>query len=501
MSYWALIAFVPSSLMLALTTKISTDIGSMPLVWVIPLALYLLSFVLVFTNRPLLGAGSLHLLFLAALGVLAAAFGNFFGMHVSLGVAVLLMLAFLVVAMFAHAKLYSLRPAAEHLTIFYVTMSVGGALGGLFNSVLAPNLFNQIHEGPITVAIASLLVLGGSKLGLPRSAKLGVIGVLVLYLVQMNGWTVSAAMENSGTALGMLALITALVLMTRAQPVSTVLVVLGVITIGLSAMQSDTLLRDRSFFGTHMVYDQAPLRVYANGTTLHGSQTLDDLTAERPSPRSYYHRNAPMAQVLTSDAGQAAHSIGIVGLGVGALACYRKPGQDWHFYEIDKKVDDIARNPALFTYMSACAGDAPTHMGDARMVLDQQDGMTFDVLIIDAYSSDSVPVHLTTIEAIELYLDRLAPGGVLLFHISNRYYAIDRPLGRAAEHLGLSAAVQHYKGNLSVDPGDSPSVVAMMARTPDDLARFADTRWTGLGTDGGRVWTDDYANLLEILLP
>ena len=208
-----------------------------------------------------------------------------------------------------------------------------------------------------------------------------------------------------------------------------------------------------------------------------------------------------MARVLTSPVGQRAKRIGIVGLGVGALACYSQPGQDWTFYEIDAAVDRIARNPAYFTFLSACAPDMTTRLGDARVVLSQEGGEApYDILVIDAYGSDAVPMHLTTLEAMELYMGRLAPDGLLIYHISNRYYAIDRPLGRSAAALGLTARIEEYDGNADRDPGDIGSRVVMIARDEGVFGPLAgDPRWQVLRSDGGPVWTDDFANLLSVL--
>ena len=245
---------------------------------------------------------------------------------------------------------------------------------------------------------------------------------------------------------------------------------------------------------------QDDMRLYSNGTTVHGAQRLSDFDGARPEPLYYYHKNAPMAQVMTSEVGTSAKSVGIVGQGVGSLACYALPGQSWAFYEIDPIVDGIARNPEFFTFMSECAGDAPTHLGDARIVLSEQSDVRYDVLVIDAYSSDAVPVHLTTNEAMELYMSRLNPGGVLVFHISNRYYEIDRPLARSAAALGLEARLQKYRGNRAADFADTPSAVAMIARDEADFGTLAaQERWVPMVADGGRIWTDDHANLLSIL--
>jgi len=261
---------------------------------------------------------------------------------------------------------------------------------------------------------------------------------------------------------------------------------------------------DRSFFGTHLVRDlPAPydMRYYFNGTTLHGMQRHQDMASSRPEPLSYYHRDLPMARVLQSRVARSASDIGIVGLGIGSLACYRQPDQNYHFYEIDHLVDQIARDPDLFSYMTACAKDQPTYLGDARIVLDTQDNLKMSVLIIDAYSSDAVPVHLTTTEAMQLYLKRVHPEGVLLYHISNRCYDIHVPLARSAEALGVNI----WMNNMPVteellDDGAFQSTVVMIARPGADTEDIlADENWRPLNSDGGRLWTDDYANPLSIL--
>jgi hypothetical protein len=282
---------------------------------------------------------------------------------------------------------------------------------------------------------------------------------------------------------------------------------IGPATLGLAMLlpaflisTSNVLLRDRSFFGVHVVRDAETLRTYSNGTTVHGGQRLADYGV-RPRPISYYHPDGSMAQVLTARQDAGAQSIGIVGLGVGALSCYARPGEDWHFYEIDQKVVDIALDPTLFTYMTECAPDPKIHLGDARIVLDQQTGLEFDVLVIDAYSSDAVPVHLTTVEALQLYLARTTPNGIIVFHVSNRFYDLSLPLARAARELGL---VTRYRARSDAELTDAPydksSAVMILARSQDDLGPFAtDPDWTVPSEADFPLWTDDHANLLSAL--
>lgn len=494
---WALIAFVPSSMMLAITTKITADIGSVPLIWVIPLALFLLTFVLVFTNRPIASLATLRLGYFVGLGVLAMVFSNLLSVHVTVWSAVLTVAAFFLTALYAHALLYAQRPVAEHLTTFYVTMSVGGALGGFFNSIIAPNVFSELHEGAITVAIAAMLLLNVAA----RPSRSALIAALALVAVIAAKSTLIGAFGAIVFGVIAIALFLAVASTIRHSAQAHSWVIVGFVVAGQVFVHHGTpLLKDRSFFGTHKIVERDGLRIYDNGTTTHGAQRIIDLTAERPEPQLYYHHNGPMAQVLTSTKADTSDTVGIVGLGIGALACYGQPHQNWHFYEIDALVSDIAHNSNHFTFMSRCAPDAPTHLGDARMVLAEQDGLSFDILVIDAYSSDSVPVHLTTVEAFEIYLDRLHDDGVLVFHISNRYYDISRPLGRLAEETGLEARIQNYTGNTAEDPGDVRSLVVVMSRSEVGLGDLnSDPRWAPLSSDGGRVWTDDFANVLQVL--
>ena len=498
--YWALLAFVPSSLMLAVTTKVSTDLGSIPLVWVIPLSLYLLTFVIGFSKIQFFNQKPLKIAAALSITVAGLFFTGFAGAHLSLPETGVLVLVFFIIAMWAHRSLYETRPNGRYLTLFYVTMSVGGALGGLFNSIIAPLAFNAIYEGIVTVGVAAILIalpwLDLSVRNIGRGLLFGMVaGGVYAIVVPILGDD-----QQAFASILLIGLTGAVFVALRRSLTSALIASIAVSGAPLLLSEQTFHFKDRSFFGLHKVSDQNDLRLYSNGTTSHGAQRLSDLTAPRPEPITYYHVNGPMAQILTSKAASAATSIGIVGLGVGSLACYSQPGQDWHFYEIDKMVDRVARDTSLFTFVSSCTPDAPTHLGDARVVLENQSDIRFDVLVIDAYSSDAVPVHLTTREAVDMYMSRLNDDGILLFHISNRYYDIWRPLGRTAETLGLAAWRQYYNGNRDTDPGDYASeVVAFTQGYESQFALDGDTRWQRLESDGGVVWTDDRANLLSIL--
>lgn len=447
---WAVLAFVPSSLMLAVTTKISTDIGPLPLVWVIPLALYLLTFTLTFSARALVPERALWFAAIGSTFLAAASFLGLFGATLAPATAALLVATYFVIGLWSHRRLYTLRPAAENLTVFYITMSIGGAAGGLFNAILAPSLFDDLYEGAVTLTVVLVLLLPGQR-ALSRQTLL------------------------------------------RAGLV--VAVALGAV---FATRPDDQIFRDRSFFGTHKVIEQNGLRLYTNGTTVHGAQRLSQIDRGRPEPVFYYHKNGTMGRTVAG--ADATARIGIIGQGVGSLACFSRPGQSWSFYEIDPMVDYVARGSGYFNFMEACAGQTPTYLGDARIVLDSQPDKRFDILVVDAFSSSAVPVHLMTAEAVALYMDRLAPDGLLLMHISNRYYDLSRPLGRIAAAAGLYAASRYDPGDYASDPGYSGSFVAAIASSEAAFRKLdGQPGWRPLVSDGGPIWTDDFANPLSML--
>lgn len=501
-AFWAVLAFVPSSLMLAVTSKISTDVGAVPLVWVIPLALFLLTFVLTFTQRTIFkGPWLIKAAQLSAVACLCL-FVGVAGDYLSGSMSLVLIATFFVVALWVHRRLYEARPGAKHLTVFYVTMSVGGALGGLFNSIVAPTLFADLIEGQITLVVALALafqpMLGLTAQTFWRGALLG--GVLGLAAA-----CAALAINAEPVALGILIATAALMagVAARKTPQTAVvaLLLIAVLPVWIAG-KDDRLFSDRSFFGLHQVLDRDGARVYSNGTTVHGAQPFSEDPNARPKPSAYYHPTGPMGQVITSSLGQNAQTVGVVGLGVGALACFARDGQDWHFYEIDAMVDRVARDTSMFTFLSSCTPNAPTHLGDARVVLEDQTDFAFDVLFLDAYSSDAVPVHLTTREAMALYLDRLTPNGVLVFHISNRYYDIGLPLARSADSLGVHIWRQLHNEKPADAEGFRPSDVVIIARDPQTVAPLLQSgRWTKLTSDDGAIWTDDKANPLSILKP
>lgn len=498
---WLFLAFVPSSLMLSITTKVSTDLGSFPLIWVVPLSLYILSFVVTFTNRPLLSSVAIRALAAGAIAVLAVLMSHQTGGLQTWVSALLFVPALFIVAVAAHRILYDRRPDTQHLTIFYITMSVGGALGGLFNSIIAPVLFNGIYEGIVSVVLAAALLAIGMRSIPVRPLAYGILTASVfLTAFSLSRGQIESDSGLFAISLGLIVLFAVILGYLARAPIAVLAAVVVFLAADFVSVREDYTFKDRSFFGAHTVYDKDGLRVYGNGTTIHGYQYVEE-TGQRPTPLSYYHAASPMAQILTTTAGIETAKIGIIGLGVGSLACYAQPGQSWEFYEIDKMVDRVARTPEMFNFMSHCAPDSVTHLGDARIVLEQQD-FTFDIMVLDAYSSDSIPVHLVTREAVQTYLERLADDGILVFHISNRYYDLSQPLARIAANLGLQAAIRVDAPDPSapLPKGAKPSVVVTLTPSADRIETLLrDTRWKPIVSDGRDAWTDDHANLLSAL--
>ena len=513
---WLALAAVPSGLMLSTTTHLTTDIVAMPLLWVIPLGLYLLSFVFAFNERSALGYTLARVAPVVVLLAGGMAMVSQNAASLSIGFATVLMLFVLATAL--HRRLYFERPSPRRLTLFYLVMSAGGALGGAFTALVAPLLFDWVWEHPILVlAGAALLpdrplVAWMERLGLTgRQKKIAVATLLIaaaIIAILVNRWVI--AQDNTLVLLGMLAVAFCGVLLLghgRAM-----VLVLAALMLGRGGYQTLATSfegsRDRSYFGIYTVRDlpEEGKRSLVSGTTLHGLQfTASD---RRRQPTTYYGPNSGVGAALgelPAIAGPAAR-VGVVGLGVGTLACYRQPGQDWDFFEIDRTVLSYSRDET-FTFVSDCAPDATIHLGDARIMLDRyREGMgsddRFDALVIDAFSSDAIPLHLVTDEAFGIYRRTLAEDGLLLVHISNRFIDLTPMMAALAERHGMIAVLRSHQDPPFAD-GISPSLWVVMARDPAGLARLLSARpdlsWHRLPPPAERVWTDDFASILPFI--
>lgn len=500
---WVALAFVPSSLLLGVTTHITTDIASAPLFWVVPFALYLLSFIIVFA-RPLnmdwvlmaQGAGAVAV---AVMTVLVLAFG--LGGTVLLTVGIHLS-AFFATALMCHGEMARRRPAASGLTTFYFCMSIGGALGGIFNALLAPALFTSDMEYFLAL-VGACLLRGLVKRDL-RDYRVGdtLYPLLLGLLVAMVVWWFS---DNAPFALAgrMLFLLPcALALYWFSERSLRFALGIAVVMGGAFFVRSsvDVLHTERSFFGINKVKlleDDRKVGL-VHGTTIHGTEFTDP--KRRREPLSYYARSGPAGQMFAH--GRAYRRAALIGLGTGALACYRKAGEDWTFFEIDGAVERIARDTRYFHYLSQCDG-ARVALGDGRLLLNKIPDRSYDLIVIDAFSSDAIPTHLLTREALSLYLRKLRPGGVVLFNLSNKYLDLGPVLSNGVASVNAFARRQlYYPTQEESAQGAAASewmVIAADRKTLDFLA--GDRRWRETqGQTDARPWTDDYSNIFGVIV-
>ncbi|HEX6316659.1 MAG TPA: fused MFS/spermidine synthase [Gemmatimonadaceae bacterium] len=497
---WVLLSFAPSSLLIGTTTYLSTDIASVPFLWVIPLALYLLTFVLVFARRPLFPRWFiLHAQLVMGLTLMIAlCLGAGRGI---LGPAILHLTAFFVTAMMCHRELADSRPRAEYLTEFYLWMSLGGVLGGVFNVLLAPVLYDTLVEYPFALVVAFGLRPGlerhyGSRWDFVRDLLYPLaVGTTIWFAYQLpkppDEWF------QAGSQL-FLAAMAAVVLFFWRRPIRLALGA-GAMYAGVQLASNSTniLLQDRSFFGVYRVRRIAEYHVLQSGTTTHGGQSRE--LERRMDPLTYYYKGGPLGDIFATTAQKTVRRVAMVGLGAGTVACYGRPEEHWTFYEIDPLVADIARSPRYFTYLRDCAPRTNIVIGDARVSLASAADGEFDLIVLDAFSSDAIPAHLMTKEAVALYFRKLQPDGVIAFHISNRYLDL-RPVvialandARVAGALGERAPDTDGRGLLYYG-----SRWMVLARRPETLAELVKIDgWYALGTwPASRLWTDDYTDVL-----
>jgi hypothetical protein len=504
---WILLAFLPSSLMISVTTYLSTDVAAVPLLWIVPLALYLMTFTLVFAGKPPLA----HAMMVRALPLTVVPLVLILAMRATQPMFLLIALhlaAFFVVCMVCHGELAKDRPSARHLTGFYLLMSLGGVLGGVFNALLAPVIFSTVLEYPLTLVLACL-VAPMSTSGVPaRSARLLDFAVpLSLGLLTAGLALGTGLMALTGQAA--LALIfgppVLLAYFTSRRPARFALSIAAVLLASLFHQQEQgrTLYTERSFFGVNRVAvdPTGAYRQIFHGHVLHGLQSLEP--SRLRDPLTYYDPTGPVGQLFrTVDLGDRG-SVAVVGLGAGSLACYGKPGQQWDFYEIDPAVARIAQNPQYFTFLSDSPAVSRVILGDARLTL-AESKERYDRIVLDAYSSDAIPVHLVTREALELYVGRLADHGILAFHISNAHLDLEPVLAELAADRGLICWVNDDTdiSPAEKDRGKAPSKWAVMARAESDLGELAaNPRWVPARRQpNATVWTDSYSSILEIFM-
>lgn len=514
-----LLAAVPSSLMLGVTAHLSTDVASAPFLWVIPLALYLLTFVIAFQTRPAIPLEvtlPVQAALIAATISMAAFRTGDWTMLFMLNLG-----GFFFSALMCHQLLAKLRPAPDRLTEFYLLMSLGGVVGGAFTALLAPVVFDAVWEYPLVLVLVCMLR--------PRLEKdfrlweiLTFVGALLLCAAPPLlsaafradwdfAWDFNRTFPLNMEQVTMLILGTAAILGYLVRDRRWMFA----IVVGAVALSSHHIAKgyaatwsDRSFFGVMRVGVTSdplmggPVHVFMHGTTIHGSQPTNPAYA--CTPTLYYAPTTPIGQ--SAQLVRARHpegvNIGVVGLGTGAMAAYKRQQDTMTYFEIDPLVDRVARDPELFTYISDCAdGPIRTVMGDARLTMAAERPGSYDLLLIDAFSSDAVPTHLLTVEAIEGYLKLLKPDGVVVLHLSNRNLDITRPAVAAAQALGKPELHQIYEESAeSAAMAEASTEAMVISNSEAGLAAFrADPRWRKVDPEGVRPWTDDYVNLFGSL--
>ncbi len=513
--YWIALAAVPSGLMLSTTSHLTTDLMAMPLLWVIPLGIYLLSFSVAFAEDRMFAN-----IFTRMAPLVLVIAGSFvfivWGKAAINGMVASLSLLF-VVAVSLHAEMYRTRPAATELTSFYLMMSVGGVIGGLFCAIVAPLVFDWTWEHPILILAAAVLMPKTGLIPLDHSNRkiavaMATLGVVALTLAIYGVLTEPEAITMTKVLLA--AAIMAIGAATAGFRLPFLLAVAGLLTIngGWDNLKKSTDgSRMRSYFGTYTVTDDGNSRWLMHGTTMHGMQLRNEPTR----PISYYPVTSGVGIALANAPRLygANASIGVVGLGTGTLACYQRPGEYWQFFEIDRLVVEIARERKIFSFLERCAPDAEITLGDARLTLAQVPQGKFDILALDAFSSDSIPLHLLTKEAFATYRRALKPDGLLLVHISNRYIDLNPVVSAEAKANGWHAALRHdsptealiNKGDrasqwIALSP-DAAKLAQLTGKVDTIKNRYHDAdQWLALDRPGKTSpWTDDYASVLPHL--
>ena len=508
---WVFLAAIPSGLLVAVTAHISTDVAAAPLLWVLPLSLYLLTWVLVFQQKPLIPHRWVLLVQpLAVAGVIyLIAWSGEHNLPVTLGGH---LLCFFIIAMGCHGELARQRPAPQFLTGFYVALSLGGMMGGLFAGLVAPFTFSWIAEYPILVVLAALC-RPPEELS-PRMKRVAWLGWVLVAVVAIGAgvvyWLggksqdwVQTNVLSVATGIGAVSAIAAVLLRSSRWSVAA-LVAIALALVRAYPNEDGHVDTVRSFFGVHKIQQTSDGRyhVLLHGTTIHGAQMVRNADGSpvtgRPEPITYYHDSGGIGQAITAvrERKAAPLRVAVIGLGAGTLTCQRKGNEEWKFFEIDQSMVDTARDPKYFTFIQSCEPDLKPVMGDARLTFAKEPDHVYDMIIVDAYSSDAIPIHLATEEAMAIYEQKLAPQGVVVMHVSNRNLELSSVVVGIADANDLKSWV------FSEDSGRDdeyifPTSVVVCARDEADIGKLASSdQWEEDEPDEKqRVWTDDYSNV------
>jgi hypothetical protein len=501
---WIALAFIPCSLLLGVTTTLTVDLAPIPLLWVVPLAIYLLTYVVAFSgSRPAAVARRAAQRVFPVLGVLVLVALMFEARRPLWLVAVVHLVTFGAAALACHGRLAAERPHPRFLTRFYLCLAFGGALGGVVNSLLAPAVFNSLLEYPIALLLVFFFLPRRAAAAAGRWEHLRhlvpiVTGVTLAAAILAGPVREGASATRVALLLSSCALVASLALLRRPALVGLVAAVLFAAATGSGSSRGSVLLVDRNFYGTLQVasVDQGRYHVLRHGTTLHGAQRVGDGALE---PLTYYNRSGPLADIIRAlqPSGRTA-ATAVVGLGTGTTACLAGSADEFTFYEINPLVVRIARDPGLFTYLRDCPGEHRVVLGDARLSLADAAPGAYGLIILDAFTSDAIPVHLLTREAFQLYDGRLGDAGVIAAHVSNRYADLEPVIGRVAAAAGMGCLTRDSIGSASPYENPSSRWVAV-AHHPADFGELAaNPGWRPCGAEAP-LWTDDYANVAGVL--
>ncbi|HXI85221.1 MAG TPA: fused MFS/spermidine synthase [Verrucomicrobiae bacterium] len=511
---WILLAFVPCSLMLSVTTYITTEVVPIPLMWVIPLGIYLLTFILVFAKRQLIphrwivwAMPFAVVVLLTMLGRMTLKGNSFEDLPWPIGVH---FAGLFILAMFCHGELAKDRPTVAHLTEFFLWISTGGVLGGAFNALLAPLIFPTVIEYPATLLLACLLLprrstektsRAGWSLDVVVPACLGLLIAGLIHLVEKSRIgppNLALAMECVPPAI--------LCLFFFRRPLRFALGGLAILLATTLSLHPElrNILVSRSFFGIYKVEVDPRadyIHIFRHGTAMHGMQSLD--ARMRRVPLLFFSKSGPLGEVIGTLPKALKQHVGVIGLGAGTLACYGDAGEHWTFYEIDPEVERIADDPKYFTFLHDSPADTKVVLGDGRLSLQAERDGQFGLMVLDAYTSDTIPLHLVTREAVALYLRKLAPDGVMAFHITNRHLDLEPVLATIAQDAGVYSLCWIDNGVSAEEfnrTGKTQSWWLVMTRNGPWLSLLArDTRWRPPQPQKGvGLWTDDYESVFSV---
>ena len=519
--FWVLLAAIPSGLMLAVTTYLTTDVAPAPFLWILPLTLYLVSFIIVFS--PIADPVHRALKKLAPIAILAGAALSPIMRSAVIEAWLLHLIVFFLITTALHGALAKRRPAATHLTEFYLLMSLGGVIGGIFTALIAPAFFPDIWEYPILLILSAAIIsfvflekaalLKNEQAPLTRNKKAIIAGLFVVALLALIGMITT---EKTIVFLVCAVAISLITYAAKERPVMFAVAIASLLFVGPSLRsiaapeRYELIFRDRSFFGVVSVkkidHENGLKHVFFHGTTIHNSQyRRADL---RQTPATYYGFGASFDQVVRSVRAQTPNmKVGVIGLGAGALACHRAPGEQWTFHEIDPMVVQLARDENLFSFVSDCTPDAPIVIGDGRINLEREQASAaplYDLIIIDAFSSDAIPAHLLTTDALALYRERLPEDGVIFLHTSNKYLDVTSVALASAKALGLSTKVIRFnpdEAQLKTGLVVGTIGVAISTQEKIDLLSEGQEGWIdALPNDLIKPWTDQSSNILNAMI-